>query len=46
MIRLLLKGGLSETVKGGGGGGWCNDQQRYEDDNQYQEPANAQLTLC
>ena len=30
----------------GGWGGWCNDQQRYEDDNQHQEPANAQLTLC
>ena len=47
MIRLLLKGGLSETVKGGGGGGGgAIYQQRYEDDNQYQEPANAQLTLC
>ena len=38
---------LSETVKGAGGGrGWCNDHQRYEDDNQHQEPANAQRTLC
>ena len=29
-----------------GGWGWCNDHQRYEDDNQHQEPANAQRTLC
>ena len=32
--------------RGVGVDGWCNDQQLYEDDNQHQEPANAQLTLC
>ena len=45
--QAAAKRGTVRNREGGwGGGGWCNDHQRYEDDNQHQEPANAQRTLC
>lgn len=45
--QAAAKRGTVRNREGGGGwGGGAIYQQRYEDDNQYQEPANAQLTLC
>ena len=44
--QAAAKRGTVRNREGGWGGGWCNDHQRYEDDNQHQEPANAQRTLC